>query len=66
MMHLDDLLFRRTRLGWSSNMARDVVQSIAEQIADIMGWTKTDIEAEVKLYHTTITSNFGIKPYANA
>ncbi|OYR07464.1 FAD-dependent oxidoreductase [Brucella grignonensis] len=66
VMHLDDLLFRRTRLGWSSNMARDVVQSIAEQIADIMGWTKTDIEAEVKLYHTTITSNFGIKPYANA
>jgi len=66
IMHLDDLLFRRTRLGWSSNMARDVLQSVAEQIADIMGWTTSDIEAEIERYHTTITTNFGIKPHANA
>ncbi|RRD21361.1 FAD-dependent oxidoreductase [Brucellaceae bacterium VT-16-1752] len=64
--HLDDLLFRRTRLGWSSNMARDVVRSVAEQIADIMDWTTSDIEAEIERYHTTITTNFGIKPHANA
>lgn len=58
--HLDDLLFRRTRLGWSANMARDIVQYTAEHIADIMGWAEADIKAEVARYHAFIMTNFGI------
>lgn len=64
--HLDDLLFRRTRLGWSNNMAQDVAHAIATEIADLMGWTGDDIKAEIDRYQTIITTNFGIKPHADA
>lgn len=47
---LDDLLFRRTPLGWSETMAAETATQAARAVADILEWDEPRIEAEVEAY----------------
>lgn len=47
---LDDLLFRRTPLGWSETMAAETAAQAARAVADILEWDEARIEAEVAAY----------------
>ena len=60
--HLDDLMFRRTPLGWSERMGLDVAHAVAEAIADIMGWSSRDIAREVERYEALVAQQFGMEP----
>jgi glycerol-3-phosphate dehydrogenase len=60
--HLDDLMFRRTPLGWSEKMGLDVAHAVAEAIADIMGWSSLDIDREVERYEALVAQQFGMEP----
>lgn len=47
---LIDLLFRRTGLGWTETQAREGARLAAETVADVLGWDRARIEAEVEAY----------------
>jgi glycerol-3-phosphate dehydrogenase len=49
--NLIDLLFRRVGVGWTRSMGCDVAKRAAEAVADVLGWDKARVEAEVQAYH---------------
>ncbi len=53
-MTLVDLLFRRVGAGWTETMAREGAQTAAETVADILGWDKARIDAEVEAYRAHV------------
>lgn len=55
---LVDLLFRRVPLGWTSGMGLGSARAAAEAVADILGWDKARIDAEVARYHAFAAENF--------
>jgi glycerol-3-phosphate dehydrogenase len=48
--HLVDLLFRRTGIGWRTNLPRDAVERAAKAVADELGWDEERQAAEVEAY----------------
>ncbi|HOA86853.1 MAG: glycerol-3-phosphate dehydrogenase/oxidase [Microbacteriaceae bacterium] len=46
VVHLDDLLRRRTNLVFTGDAGRDCVRDVAETIAEVCGWDADDIERE--------------------
>jgi glycerol-3-phosphate dehydrogenase len=59
--HLDDIMFRRTPLGWSERMGLDVANDVAEAIADIVGWSSRDMAREVERYEALVAQQFGME-----
>ncbi|MET2827846.1 FAD-dependent oxidoreductase [Mesorhizobium shangrilense] len=59
--HLDDLMFRRTPLGWSERMGLDVAHAVAEAISDIMGWSAREVAVEVDRYKALVAHQFGME-----
>lgn len=54
-MTLDDLLWRRLRIGFGPGQALDVAPKIARILGDKGGWDETKITAEIESYTQRIT-----------
>lgn len=55
---LDDLLFRRTDIGWSPAMGQDAARRAADEVADILGWDAERTTREVAEYQAFVRENF--------
>lgn len=62
--HLDDLLFRRVRVGWSERLGADVAREAAQEVRDIMGWKAHEAHAEAERYLALIKNQFA--PWTHA
>jgi glycerol-3-phosphate dehydrogenase len=47
IVHLDDLLLRRTMLAYLGRLTRPLVEELADMLADCLGWTREQKKAEV-------------------
>jgi glycerol-3-phosphate dehydrogenase len=47
IVHLDDLLLRRTMLAYLGRLTRPLVEELADVLADSLGWTREQKKAEV-------------------
>ena len=48
--HLTDILFRRTGLGWRTQVPEEAARRAAESVADILGWDEARVAREVEGY----------------
>ena len=53
-MTLDDLLWRRTRIGWTPGQGLDLASQIAQFLGEKNNWNQARITAEVETYHEHI------------
>ena len=51
---LEDLLWRRTRIGWTPGQGIDIAPEIAQFLGEKNDWSDTRIAAEVKAYNARI------------
>ena len=51
---LDDLLWRRTRIGWTPGQGLDIVPQIAQFLSEKNNWNQARITAEVEAYRQHI------------
>jgi glycerol-3-phosphate dehydrogenase len=53
VIHLDDVILRRTLLAWLGRITTDTLMEIAESIAPVLGWSpersQQEIERTIKL-----------------
>ena len=47
VVHLDDVLMRRTSLAFAGDATEGVAAEVAEAIAPVLGWRRAQIDAEV-------------------
>lgn len=47
---LTDLMFRRVGAGWTRTMGHDAAPRAAEAVAEVLGWDRARIDAEVRAY----------------
>ena len=53
-MTLDDLLWRRTRIGWTRGQGLDIASEIAQFLSEKNGWNQARVVAEVEAYREHI------------
>ena len=53
-MTLDDLLWRRTRIGWTRGQGLDIAPQIAQFLSEKNGWSPAKVIAEVEAYREHI------------
>ena len=53
-MTLDDILWRRTRIGWTLGQGLDIASQIAQFLGEKNNWNQARITAEVEAYHEHI------------
>ena len=53
-MTLDDLLWRRTRIGWTRGQGLDIAPQIAQFLSEKNGWNQARVIAEVEAYREHI------------
>ena len=51
---LEDLLWRRTRIGWTPGQGVDIAPQVAQFLGEKNDWSDTRIAAEVKAYSERI------------
>jgi glycerol-3-phosphate dehydrogenase len=61
---LDDLMFRRVRLGWSERMGTDVAHDVARSVRDIMGWSAEDADLRARQFVSEVRQNYGLRASA--
>lgn len=59
---LEDLMFRRVRLGWSERMGCDVAADVAQAVRNEMGWSATQADEQALHYVEATRRNFGLAP----
>jgi glycerol-3-phosphate dehydrogenase len=60
---LSDLLLRRTHLAFETrDHGEGVAEHVARRVADLLGWTDTEIAAAVAAYHRDVIRVFAIDP----
>ncbi|SCY42584.1 glycerol-3-phosphate dehydrogenase [Microbacterium sp. LKL04] len=47
IVHLDDILLRRTNIGFRGEATHEVVEEVADAIADVMGWDAAARRSEI-------------------
>jgi glycerol-3-phosphate dehydrogenase len=57
---LEDLMFRRVRLGWSERMGADVAHDAARAVRDIMGWSAEAAIAQADGYVAGLRRDYGL------
>lgn len=55
---LDDVMQRRTSLGFSRDQGREAVRNVARWMALELGWTDSRREAEIEYYRARVGRNF--------
>lgn len=59
---LEDLMFRRVRLGWTERMGADVAHDVARSVRDVMGWSLEDADARAARYVSDLRHRYQLKP----
>lgn len=59
--NLDDLLFRRVKLGWGGELDRKTIEFAARSVADILGWDEGRLQREVETFIGFAKDNFMIE-----
>jgi glycerol-3-phosphate dehydrogenase len=60
---LGDLLIRRTHLAFERrDNARSLAKPVADYVAPLLGWSATDITAQLDLYEDEVERMFGVLP----
>ncbi|ACL63008.1 FAD-dependent oxidoreductase [Methylobacterium nodulans] len=55
---LKGILYTRTGMGWGRHLDRDTVQSAAEAVSDLLGWSQSDVSAQVESFLRYQNSRF--------
>lgn len=58
---LDDLMFRRTPLGWNEMLGTDTVRDVALSVRNTLGWSEQQAEAEIARYLAILGKTFGYR-----
>ena len=61
---LDDLMFRRVRLGWSEGMGCDVAGDVARTVRADLGWSVAEADAQAQRYVAETRRIFGLRMQA--
>jgi glycerol-3-phosphate dehydrogenase len=61
IVHLDDLLLRRTLLGYLGQLTRPLVEGLANDLGDVLGWTGTQIKDEVERAIKILVESHGVQ-----
>ncbi len=62
---LEDILWRRTRIGWTPGQGLDIAPKIAQLLVDKRGWNATEIGEQVQAYRERIRwLNFNLRDAA--
>ena len=56
VVHLDDLVLRRTWIGFSGRATDQVIAEIAEILAPVLGWTQDRVDAEIQRCRAAVTA----------
>jgi glycerol-3-phosphate dehydrogenase len=48
VVHLDDFLLRRSLLGMLGKVDNDVLEEVADALAQVLGWSETEKAAEIE------------------
>ena len=61
IVHLDDLLLRRTMLAFLGELTCPLVEELAEYVGEALGWTKAQIKAEVSRSLNMLADRHGVR-----
>lgn len=61
IIHLDDLLLRRTMLGMLGQLTRPIVDELADVLGDSLGWSATQKQAEVARMLEMLATRHGVR-----
>jgi glycerol-3-phosphate dehydrogenase len=60
VVHLDDLLLRRSLIGWLDHLTDDLVDELSAVLQNALGWTDDARRAEVQRARDILRDHFGI------
>jgi len=58
---LEDLMFRRVRLGWSERMGSDIAHDVAREVRDVMGWSPAEADGEAEGYVAELQRKYQLR-----
>ncbi len=58
---LEDLMFRRVRLGWSERMGSDIAHDVAREVRDVMGWSPAQADGEAEGYVAELRRKYRLR-----
>ena len=61
IVHLDDLLLRRTLLGYLGQLTHPLVKDLADALGDALGWSRTKKNTEVKRSINILADRHGVQ-----
>lgn len=61
IVHLDDLLLRRTMLAYLGQLTRPLIEELADSLGDSLGWSKAQKKAEVSLALEILRDRHGVE-----
>ncbi|PIZ26241.1 MAG: hypothetical protein COY47_01570, partial [Chloroflexi bacterium CG_4_10_14_0_8_um_filter_57_5] len=61
IVHLDDLLLRRTMLAFLGELTRPLVDELADVLGDALGWSKTQKKAEAARALELLADRHGVR-----
>jgi len=61
VQRLEDLMFRRVRLGWSERMGCDIAHDVAREVRDVMGWSSAEADGEADGYIAELRRKYQLR-----
>ncbi|HKI17487.1 MAG TPA: hypothetical protein VKA15_06385, partial [Isosphaeraceae bacterium] len=61
VQRLEDLMFRRVRLGWSERMGSDIAHDVAREVRDVMGWSPAEADGEAEGYVAELQRKYQLR-----
>jgi len=61
VLHLDDFILRRSMLAMLGHLSREMLDELAEALANALGWTKEQKEAEVERTLSILADRHGVR-----
>jgi glycerol-3-phosphate dehydrogenase len=61
IVHLDDLVLRRTLLAYLGQLTRPLLEELADYLGQALGWSKTQKESEVERSIAILADKHGVK-----
>jgi glycerol-3-phosphate dehydrogenase len=58
---LDDLMFRRVRIGWSERMGAEIAHDTAAAVRDVMGWSPAEAATQAEAYIARLQRDFQLR-----
>jgi len=60
IVHLDDLLLRRTLLAYLGRLSRPLVEQLAGWLGEALGWTEAQTKAEIQRSEQILANEHGV------